>query len=670
MAFLNRWRNKQTSGTVSDIRFEPVLKDHAKDDPAYEAWIRNHLWTGRNEAWCRRQMELLTYKPSVGILVQSKNPKLEFLREGLSSIFNQVYGFNELSIVDRGSSDPEVRSLLETVQKDPRVNVSFQKGTERDQQAIAKIMKKTESEWLLLMGAEDILEPNALYDMIATLQDTVEIDFVFADSDLIDDQGLRFAPQFKPIWAVGAHYPLGYYQHPILLHGRVVQKLHGHERLSALMEEGTLLDDASNHSRHVLQAPGIPYHARARGLKNEIPPPPAWNVLINENYIQEGDQIKIDPEIRICTQPRVPLSILWLIDSLEPDDGELYLYYLMRHFARQFKHKIHILASTDGGMRNLFEQFAAVTIAKPEQDLLRRLHDEKNFDCAVVTSLNEPEYPAALSAIDLPSAWQIARQKELTQEVKDAFAGRPATIVFPSEIVAGPFRKIDNRRISRLLNTAVDLAEIKLYKQKNSPMDLRTSLNIPRNSVVFAIIGPTFEHKGQKRFVEAALHIMQQLPEIELDFLIVGERPGPYNESLKQLIQRELKTDRFHFYPDSIDPASRYRYYWVSDVCVSCSDFETFPVTTLEAMAFKKAVIGPNVFALNEVIEHEENGYLYDTGNPSALSYWMEWLATKKDLIDALGRISFEMAMEKYALKKTALRMERFIRESIVYAHH
>lgn len=667
MAFLSKWMGKkETPATIGDVRFEPVLKSRAKEEGAYATWIRNHLWNARNEAWCRRQIDHFTYKPTVGILVQSNNPKVEFLRESLSSIFNQVYGFNELSIVDRGSSDPEVRSLLESIRNDPRVNVSFQKGTERDQQAIAKIMKKTESEWLLLMGAEDILEPNAIYDMIATLQGTVEIDFVFADSDLIDDNGLRFAPQFKPVWAVGAHYPLGYYQHPILLHGRVVQKLHGHERLSALMEEGTLLDEASNHSRYVLQSPGIPYHARARGLKNENPPPAVWNVLINENYVQEANGIDIDSEVRICTQPRVPLKILWLLDSLESGDGELHLYYLMRYFARQFKHQIHIVASVDGAMRSLFEGFAAVTVAKPAPDLVRRLHDEKHFDCAVVTSLNEPQYPDGLSSLDLPATWQIARRTELSAQLQDAFKS-PATIVFPSETVARPYRNIDTRGISRLLRTSVDLAEIKLYKQKNSPMDLRTSLNIPRNAVVFAILGSTDERHGQKRFVDAALRLMQKLPEVELDFLIVGEPPGAYVDSLKEAIKRAMKLDRFHFFPASADPASRYPYYWISDVCVTCSDSETFPMTALEAMAFKKPVIGPNVFAVNEVIEHEENGYLFNPEDPSELAYWMEWLATKKDLIDALGRISFEMAMEKFAMKKSALRMERFLRESIVY---
>src|SRR6185295_1087680 len=170
---------------------------------------------------------------------------------------------------------------------------SFQKGAERDTEAFARIMKKADSEWLFLMGAEDIIEPYALYYMASYLQDQVEIDFVFGDSDLIDNNGLRFAPQFKPVWAVGASYPLGYYQHPILMSARIVEKLKGSERAVSLMEEGSLLDDASNHSRYVIQVPGILYHARERGLKNEIPPAPVNNVLMSESLVDKGNEITI-----------------------------------------------------------------------------------------------------------------------------------------------------------------------------------------------------------------------------------------------------------------------------------------------------------------------------------------------------------------------------------------
>ncbi len=135
-------------------------------------------------------------------------PREEFLRESLSSIFNQIYPLwnSPLSTADRRTrkSGPCCRKWKKT----PGSKVLYQKGAERDTTLIAKIMKKTSADYLLLTGAEDVLEPYALYNMVAVMQGAVELDFVFSDSDLLDENGLRFEPQFKPQWAVGAHYPL------------------------------------------------------------------------------------------------------------------------------------------------------------------------------------------------------------------------------------------------------------------------------------------------------------------------------------------------------------------------------------------------------------------------------------------------------------------------------
>ncbi|HSP06046.1 MAG TPA: glycosyltransferase family 4 protein, partial [Acidobacteriota bacterium] len=395
-------------------------------------------------------------------------------------------------------------------------------------------------------------------------------------------------------------------------------------------------------------------------------PPPVWNVFMNENYSKKGDEILIDPETRICSQPRVPLKILWLIDSFDAGDAEFHVYYLARYFTREYKHQIYFFSTRDGAMRKLFEGFSRVTCGEHTDAAIEKLHSEEHFDVAVVTSLKEVRYPEILSKIDLPATWQIASSTPLVERVQQHFQ-QPATIVFPSEEIAGPYRRLDTRLVARLLNSSVDLAEIKLYKQKNSPMDLRAALNVSRKSMVFTIAGPTVEERGQKQFVEAAQQLIRKQPGLDADFFIVGEREGPYGNAVKALVQGGPNAERFHFVPESADPASRYPYYWIADVCVTCSERETYPITTLEAMAFKKAVIGPNVFAVNEVIEQDENGLLYDPGMPGDLAGKMEELLANRDYVDALGRISLEMAMEKFALKKSAARLERYLRESIVY---
>jgi glycosyltransferase involved in cell wall biosynthesis len=656
-----RFLKKTRSAEPLPHNYPPVLKEETRgNDPAYSTWVRNQRWTRRNENWSLRQIERFEYRPTIAILIQSKNPNVTFLRESLSSIFNQVYPFHELFIVDRGSSDPEVKRIIDEASADARTKISFQKGSQREAEAIAKIMKKVTSEWLLLMGSEDILAPNALYNMIAVLQTNLDADFVYSDSDLIDEQGLRFDPQFKPIWAVGAHYPLGYYQHPVLLNDRLVAKLKGHERVSAFMEEGSLLDEASNHSRWVAQAPGMLYHARAKGLKNEKPPQPVYNVFLNENLSYKNAQIRIDEEIRSRAEPGVPLRILWLVDSLDLEDGAIFQWNLANYLKNHFAYQFVTVASKNGPLEKLYERFSAVQILAPEDpelnDWIQATHEEFQFDVAYVSSGCLPQI---LSEVQVPVVVTQYQSETISEKLSQA-----ATVLFPWD------REKENSKlksISRILYPGIAMEDIKLYKQQTSPLDVKAKLGLPKSATIVSIFGPTVESKGQSTFVQAAMELLQRNPGIEVHFFIVGERSGPYLEMIKDFIQKTDYETFFHFVPEAAEPSENYPYYWISDICVSCSKEEIFPIAVLEAMAFKKAIIATRRFANTEVLEEDGNGYLVDFGNVQDLSSRLQDLVLKKDLTEAFGRRSLEIVMERFTLQKTAKALQNFLRESIVY---
>jgi len=656
----------------SPIDFPKIVKNETKGDPNFAIFAQNHRWTSRNDQWSRAQAQKFIYRPSVGILMQSSNPKPEFFQESLASIFQQVYPFHELSIVDRGSRDPRVRNLLQSIERDSRVAVTYQKGAERDVNAIPKIMKRTEAEWILLMEAEDVLEPNTIYDMVAILQDTVEIDFVFSDSDLLDENGIRYDPQFKPIWAVGSHYPLGYYQHPVLLSSRLVTKLKGHERVSQLVEEGTLLDEASNHSRYVLQIPEILYHARARGAKNEKPPEAVKNVLINENLIERDGKLGIDTLRRVKSEPKVPLNILWAIDSLDRDDGPAVWFHYLRYLSKESGHKFSVVSLKDGPMRVEYEKLCPVRIVAESQDALAKniteLYNPQKFDVAFVSSVENTWFPEVLEQLKIPAVWQLypVVQQELTEKLTKQFL-YPATILFLNSAIADRFVKLDPRNVSRILPTGVDMADLKTFQQRNSPFDLRAKYGISKASRVFTIAGPTIPRKNQKMFVSAALDLIQQVPEQEIDFFIVGLREGTYLQELQAMIESSGIASRFHLIAETQNVFQYYPFYLISDVVVSCSTEEVFPLTILEAMAMKKAIIGTDVFSTREVIEHDENGFLVKAGDHKELADRMMFLLQKTEYLDFCARRSLEIVYEKFHFRKNAKRLEDLLRESIVY---
>jgi glycosyltransferase involved in cell wall biosynthesis len=196
---------------------------------------------------------------------------------------------------------------------------------------------------------------------------------------------------------------------------------------------------------------------------------------------------------------------------------------------------------------------------------------------------------------------------------------------------------------------------------------LREKFGISKSSKIFTIVGPTIERKGQKMFLAAALDVLERNSGSELDFFIAGTRAGSYLQELEALIHDSGKDARFHLIPETQDVFQYYPFYLLSDVIVSCSTEEVFPLTILEAMATKKAVIGTNVFSTREVIEQEENGFLVASGNAKELVKCMNFLIEKPEVMDFFARRSLEIVYEKFQFRKIAVRLEELLRESIVY---
>jgi glycosyltransferase involved in cell wall biosynthesis len=64
----------------------------------------------------------------------------------------------------------------------------------------------------------------------------------------------------------------------------------------------------------------------------------------------------------------------------------------------------------------------------------------------------------------------------------------------------------------------------------------------------------------------------------------------------------------------------RERLYSAADVVIFPSRYESFGLVPLEAFVYGKPVIGSNVGAIPEVVEHNQSGLLFKDGNPNALA--------------------------------------------------
>ena len=128
------------------------------------------------------------------------NPDDQFLGAAVESVVAQAYENWELILIDDGSSDPRVRTLVESFrQRDARIHTAFQDHGGISS-ALNAALSRARGEWISLLDHDDLLETDALFRAIELLQNDREADVIYSDEDKIVD-GKLAAPLLKPDWS-------------------------------------------------------------------------------------------------------------------------------------------------------------------------------------------------------------------------------------------------------------------------------------------------------------------------------------------------------------------------------------------------------------------------------------------------------------------------------------
>jgi GT2 family glycosyltransferase len=137
---------------------------------------------------------ILNNSASVTIVVVNFN-QTRFVKDALTSIKSQTLSPEKVIVIDDGSdfSDVEkLRSLIDKTGIDAQ-NFVYDGRNIGITARLNQIMKKVESEWLIILAADDMLFSNSIEILLDS--STAEIDVVWGNLDLIDEDGkdLKFS---------------------------------------------------------------------------------------------------------------------------------------------------------------------------------------------------------------------------------------------------------------------------------------------------------------------------------------------------------------------------------------------------------------------------------------------------------------------------------------------
>ena len=167
----------------------------------YSSWLKKNLLQHSDIDWIPEIVDTFGYKPLISIIVLVENIPESYLVEMLESVLLQIYPYWELCLADNASVQPCVREILKDyAAKDIRIKLILREQQENTAVISNSALELATGDFVALLRQEDLLTPNALYEVAELLNRHPEADMVYSDEDKVNQEGKFFAPYFKPNW--------------------------------------------------------------------------------------------------------------------------------------------------------------------------------------------------------------------------------------------------------------------------------------------------------------------------------------------------------------------------------------------------------------------------------------------------------------------------------------
>jgi GT2 family glycosyltransferase len=230
----------------------------------YKLWLANN---GPNPLITENQkksVNKLTISPLLSIITPLHSPNLDQLEELIDSLFAQTHPHWEMCLA---GVMPETTSFGERIWQiigtDPRIylkHLDDNLGISGNTNAAVSI---AQGDYLAFVDQDDILSPDALFEIVNALNVDPAIDMLYSDHDILSHDGnSRFSPLFKPDWSPEILLSANYVTHLSVMRKSVFHALGGLDPAMDGAQDLDLMLRLSEGSYMVRHIPRILYHWR------------------------------------------------------------------------------------------------------------------------------------------------------------------------------------------------------------------------------------------------------------------------------------------------------------------------------------------------------------------------------------------------------------------------
>ncbi len=221
----------------------------------------------------RQKKQVFSEKILFSILVPVYNTPEEFLREMIESCQRQSYGNWELCIADGSTSQVPFEVIKEYMDVDDRVQYKKLKENRGISENTNEALQMAKGDFICLFDHDDILEPDALYEMMQVIEAEPKTDIIYTDEDKLESESSRyFGPNFKPDFDINLLRTNNYICHFFAVRRNIVQRIGGFRREFDGAQDYDFILRCVESTMEIRHIPKVLYHWRTHSNSTAASP--------------------------------------------------------------------------------------------------------------------------------------------------------------------------------------------------------------------------------------------------------------------------------------------------------------------------------------------------------------------------------------------------------------
>jgi O-antigen biosynthesis protein len=228
----------------------------------YQAWLEKHRVPAERIPAMREEARQFTHQPLISIITPLFNTPIAGLEETVHSVLAQAYENWELILIDDASTDPDTLAALPgLVARDARIRLARRQENGGISRASNDGLALAKGEWVGFLDHDDLLEPNALFEVVKLLQGHPDADLIYSDEDRLTENGFE-KPLLKPDWSPDFFLSYNYVSHFTCLRRKVVEEVGYFQPQYDGVQDYDLYLRVSEQTDRIFHVPRVLYHWR------------------------------------------------------------------------------------------------------------------------------------------------------------------------------------------------------------------------------------------------------------------------------------------------------------------------------------------------------------------------------------------------------------------------